>query len=160
MASDDFYFSRNAGGVRWGRRRRQRTEVCRPCLVWRRSEPGFAFQGVVLTISPYGLGVRMLDLLQIGEEVMVQMMRDEEFRVPLSQPHPAKVIWREEDDEGFFDHGIALDHPETRKRLQPNIIRRKQAKVPKIHKGPQRRMHTHDLERRGLGTRRKAEEED
>lgn len=160
MVSDEFHFSRGAGGIRGVRRGSQHTEVCRPCLVWRRSEPGFAFEGVVLTISPQGLGVRMLDALALGEEVMVQMMRDEDFREPLSQPLPARVLRRDIAEEGFYDHGIALDQPEPLKRPEPNVIRRRQVKVPKIRKGAQRRMHTRDLERRGLGTRRKDGEED
>lgn len=92
-----------------GRRRARRTEVCRPCLVWSPDKPDEKFEGVVLDLNPRGLRIRMLELFPEGTPLRAQLMRDENFQVPLSQPLSIKVVRVAESPDGFVDHGTALE---------------------------------------------------
>ena len=92
-----------------GRRRARRTEVCRPCLVWLPEDEATQFQGVVLDLNPRGMRVRMLDDFPEGTALRVQLMRDEHFQVPLSQPLSVRVMRCAESPDGFFDHGMLLE---------------------------------------------------
>lgn len=92
--------------LRKGRRASPRTDVCRPCLFWRESLPESQFHGVLLDLSPYGMRLRALDPMEVGGVLMVQMMRDEEFRYPLSTPIRAEVMHVSQNYEGFSDHGL------------------------------------------------------
>lgn len=92
-----------------GRRRARRTEVCRPCLVWRPEDPDQTFEGVVLDLNPRGLRIRMLDAFPEGTRLKAQLMRDENFQVPLSQPLTVKVVRVGHSPDGFVDHGTALE---------------------------------------------------
>lgn len=92
--------------LRRGRRAAPRTEVCRPCLFWLEENPEEKKQGVLLDLSPYGMRLRSLELHQPGTVLCVQMMRDEDFQVPLSAPIRAEVAHRGNKYEGFVDHGL------------------------------------------------------
>jgi len=92
-----------------GRRRVRRTEVCRPCLVWVAEDEGNKYQGVVLDLNPRGMRIRMLDEFQEGVLLRAQLMRDENFQVPLSQPLTVRVVRVAHSPDGFVDHGMALE---------------------------------------------------
>ena len=139
---DDMMLSNDSRSLRRGNRRAPRTETCRPCLIWPKDAPSLVSQGVIININPYGMCIRMLDALPPGTEVQVQLMRDEEFRVPLSSPVEGMIVRNAEVPEGFMDHGIqvlqqALERKEPRVRY--NDLRGRQNA-----RGPIR-MHTIDL---------------
>ena len=92
-----------------GRRRTSRTEVCRPCLVWTADAPEAPYEGVVLDLNPRGMRIRMLSLFSEGTRLTVQLMRDENFQVPLSQPLTITIVRVHESPDGFVDHGTILE---------------------------------------------------
>lgn len=92
-----------------GRRRISRTEVCRPCLVWRPEAPDSPSEGVVLDLNPRGLRIRMLTAFPEGTRLKAQLMRDENFQVPLSLPLNVRVVRVHESPDGFVDHGTVLE---------------------------------------------------
>ena len=98
-----------------GRRRASRTEVCRPCLVWLPEAPEAPWEGVVLDLNPRGMRIRMLTLFEEGTRLTVQLMRDENFQVPLSQPLTIKVVRALESPDGFVDHGTVLEVAKIKK---------------------------------------------
>lgn len=98
-----------------GRRRASRTEVCRPCLVWLPEEPESTYEGVVLDLNPRGLRIRMLVEFPTGTRLNVQLMRDENFQVPLSQPLAVMVVRVGQSGDGFVDHGTVLEVAKIRK---------------------------------------------
>jgi len=105
---DDMIMSRDSRSLRRGNRRAPRTETCRPCLVWPKEIPGLISQGVIININPYGMCIRMLESLAPGTPVVVQLMRDEEFRVPLSAPVEGTVVRNADVPDGFMDHGVEI----------------------------------------------------
>jgi hypothetical protein len=98
-----------------GRRRASRTEVCRPCLVWMPEAPEPRWEGVVLDLNPRGMRIRMLTLFEEGTRLTVQLMRDENFQVPLSQPLTIRVVRALESPDGFVDHGTVLEVAKIKK---------------------------------------------
>lgn len=150
--NDDMIYSEGQQSLRRGRRRVQRTETCRPCILWPVDAPDMAFQGVALDVSPYGMLVRMLDALPAGTEIEVQLMRDDQFREPMAPPIKGMVVRSESDEDGFVDHGIQLIRPPIKhyeSRPLPPIRRR-------ITTQPVRRtrMYTMDVSMDQGGTRR------
>ncbi|HRK34305.1 MAG TPA: hypothetical protein PLJ47_06890 [Candidatus Hydrogenedentes bacterium] len=139
---DDMMLSRDNKSLRRGNRRAPRTETCRPCLVWPKEVPGDINQGVIININPYGMCIRMLEPLGPGTPVVVQLMRDEEFRVPLSAPVEGMVVRNADVPDGFMDHGIEL--------LQRVLERKETRYIPVSSRnrgnarGPSR-MHTIDF---------------
>lgn len=98
-----------------GRRRTSRTEVCRPCLVWVADAPEFPYEGVVLDLNPRGMRIRMLTSFGEGTRLIVQLMRDENFQVPLSQPLNVTVVRVLEIPDGLVDHGTILEVKKIKK---------------------------------------------
>lgn len=98
-----------------GRRRISRTEVCRPCLVWTQDSPEAPYEGVVLDLNPRGMRIRMLTAFAEGTRLTVQLMRDENFQVPLSQPLTITVVRVHESPDGFVDHGTLLEVAKLKK---------------------------------------------
>ena len=148
---DDMMLSRDNRSLRRGNRRAPRTETCRPCLIWQKDAPEIVSQGVIININPYGMCIRMLDLMSPGASVLVQLMRDEEFRVPLASPVEGMIVRNAEVPEGFMDHGVEV--------LQ-RVIERKEARATPINgrsrkqaRGPVR-MHTIDFRIGDRGIRR------
>ncbi|MBX3177063.1 MAG: hypothetical protein KF886_06880 [Candidatus Hydrogenedentes bacterium] len=92
-----------------GRRRARRTEVCRPCIVWRPESPEEPIEGVVLDLNPRGMRIRMLQSFPEGALLKAQLMRDENFQVPLSQPLNIRVVRVSKTKDGFVDHGARLE---------------------------------------------------
>lgn len=148
---DDMFLSPDQRSLRRGNRRAPRTETCRPCLVWPKDAAELTNQGVIMNINPYGMCIRMLDSLAPGTTILVQLMRDEEFRVPLSAPVEGMVVRNAEVPEGFTDHGIellqrALERKQTTVRHAPG-----RGRTPA--RGPVR-MHTIDFRIGDRGPRR------
>ncbi len=114
-------------------------------------------QGVMLDLNPYGMKVRMLDQLPEGMEVTLQMMRDEEFRVPLSPPIHARVMRVEDAGEGFFDHGLKVridaikrvgqGRPVPIKKLRPS--KRTPTRMYSLELGPAERSQRRSGRNRG-----------
>jgi hypothetical protein len=125
-----------------GRRVAPRTEVCRPCLVWLQVAPELKLQGVLLDLNPHGMRVRLIERIPPGTPIVVQMMRDEKFEVPLSPPIESRVVRNETAFGGLVDHGV-------KRILKP--IKRAESPRP-VSMGQRRRgrrvrtrMHTLDM---------------
>ncbi len=132
---EEMFVSKDAKSVRRGQRTAPRTEVCRPCLVWREELPEHTLQGVIMDLNPYGMRIRMLAPVETGTDIMVQMMRDEEFRVPLSPPIKARIVRMTSSMEGFVDHGIKVRVAKIRRIQEQRMITREPQR-------PRRRMGT------------------
>jgi hypothetical protein len=122
-----------------GRRRASRTEVCRPCLVWVPDAPEAPYEGVVLDLNPRGMRIRMLSLFEEGTRLTVQLMRDENFQVPLSQPLTIMVVRALESPDGFVDHGTVL---EVAKIKKAGTVRPVRAARPNFNLSTANRMFT------------------
>lgn len=105
--NENMVVSNDQKSMRKGRRAVPRTEVCRPCLIWLPDFPEHKTQAVVLDLNPQGMRIRALDPYPIGSPLVVQMMRDEEFTIPLSAPINVRVM-RLAESEGFHDLGVRL----------------------------------------------------
>lgn len=91
-----------------GRRIAPRTGVCRPCLVWEPQSPDHKQQAVILDLNPHGMKMRMLKMLPQDTKVFIQLMRDEDFQIPLSQPLQGQLVRVNTADDGFIDYGVRL----------------------------------------------------
>lgn len=122
-----------------GRRRVSRTEVCRPCLVWVPESPEAPYEGVVLDLNPRGMRIRMLTAFEAGTRLKVQLMRDENFQVPLSQPLTINVVRVHESPDGFVDHGTILEIAKIKKA---GTVRPVRVARPNFNLGTANRMFT------------------
>ncbi len=118
---DEMFFSADKKSLRRGKRHSPRTETCRPCFVWTKNEPDNKLRGVVMDVSPDGMRVRMIEILPTDTPIIVQMMRDDDFRFPLSVPADAYVVRYESGTGGFTDHGFQFTHKEI-KRGEPRSM--------------------------------------
>ena len=139
--TDEMFFSSDMRSLRRGKRAAARTETCRPCLVWETAQPGNRLQGVVMDINPYGVRVRMFETLPPNTEVIVQLMRDEDFQVPLATAVEGTVVRLESAAGNLTDHGI---------RLVKQEIEHRESKPIRIERRPARRtrkarMHAFDV---------------
>lgn len=149
---DDMFLSGDNRSLRRGKRRAPRTETCRPCLLWPKEMPDLTYQGVITNVTPYGMCVRMIESIPAGSLVQIQLMRDEEFKYPLSAPVEGMVVRNSEEEVGFMDHGVqllrkAISHATN--RPVANAIRR-----PVTARKTRTRMHTIDLHVTDRGIRR------
>lgn len=103
---DGMFFTNDMRSLRRGKRVAQRTSTCRPCLVWPERAATTVYHGVVMDMSPFGFRIRMMDELPIGLRIEVQLMRDEDFTVPLAAPILAEVVREVPSEEGFLDYGV------------------------------------------------------
>lgn len=156
--ADEMFFTNDEGSLRRGRRRAPRTEVCRPCIIWPEDAPDMAFQGVVIDVTPYGMCIRMLDHIPVGTKVQIQLMRDEEFKTPLAEPHAGMIVRLSEADEGFVDHGVQLQIREIKRveQARPVSIERRRTVVWN-RRSAASRMHTLDITVGDRGARRTEE---
>ena len=150
--SDEMMMSGDNRSLRRGKRRAPRTDTCRPCLIWLREVPDVTYQGVIINVTPYGMCIRMIDSLPPGSVVMVQLMRDEEFRYPLSSPVEGLIVRNSEEEVGFMDHGVQL----LRKAIAsaPNRGAVPSVRPPAVRRSGTTRMHTIDLHVTNHGIRR------
>lgn len=111
--TDDMFFTDDMRSLRRGKRIAPRTETCRPCLVWAKDAPDAKFFGVVMDINPYGMRIRMMDEIGPDTAVVVQLMRDEDYEVPLARPLEATVVRIQPTKEDLTDHGVQLRREEN-----------------------------------------------
>jgi len=102
------FFSQDMLSLHRGKRRVGRTPTCRPCVTWLKDSPDTRYYGVVMDVSPVGVRIRMLDLIPAGCVLCFQMMRDEDFSVPLAPPLEGEIVRVHEEQDYFVDHGILL----------------------------------------------------
>lgn len=140
-AGEEMIWSAELKSLRRGRRTARRTDVCRPCLVWLESASGTKYEGIVLDLNPHGMRIRLMDTLPAGAVVGIQMMRDEDFQIPLSQPIHAQVVRTQTGFGGLVDHGLKLIvNPIKRPESKPVMIIRRRPK-----RTVRTRMHTVDI---------------
>jgi hypothetical protein len=141
------FFSNDERSLVRGKRKARRTDTCRPCLIEYPNEPGReATQGVVLDITPYGMLIRSVEKLPIGEEITVQLMRDEAFRHPLAPPRPASVVRYDNIEGEFVDHGVELiEKPKQSTRRRAADIAHPAAPESVPVQPDRTRMHTLDI---------------
>ncbi len=143
--SDEMFLSGDSRSLHRGKRRYKRTDVCRPCILWPKDAPDMTFQGVVLDVTPYGVGIRMLDTLPPGTVIMFQLMRNEDFTEPLSPPTEGMIVRNNIVEEGFIDHGIQIRREQIRRAESSRPIRiERKLPRPVVRRG-QSRMKTTDL---------------
>ena len=146
--ADDMFFTDDMRALRRGKRIAPRTETCRPCLVWAKDDPDSKFFGVVMDINPYGMRIRMMDEIGPGTAVVVQLMRDEDYEVPLARPIDATVVRIQPAKEDLTDHGVQLLREEiARQEARPVRIERR----PPVRR-QRERMYTLDIT---VGNRRR-----
>ena len=105
---DDMFFSKDESSLSRGKRVAARTLTCRACLVAVDGADEPEIEGVVMDLTPFGLLVRLLEILPIGTGVIVQLMRDDNYREPFSKPLEGTVVRHSEAPDGLTDHGIKL----------------------------------------------------
>lgn len=134
--------SADSSSLRKGRRSAPRTQVLRPCLFWYPDVPDERAQGVILDLNPRGMRLRSLQALPVGERLTLQLMRDEDFSIPLSQPLEVEVVRVSEEGEGFFDLGLKV----ILKRI-PGSGSQPVVRIPRpvAPRRPINRMHTANL---------------
>jgi hypothetical protein len=150
---EEMILSGDSMSLRRGRRIAPRTPVCRACLVWPEGAPDIELKGVVINLTPHGVLLRMLDSLPMGSRIRLQMMRDDEFREPLSVVLQGKIMRNTETDSGFVDHGVQID----RRPINQQESRPVQYRPPVKRETPRTRMHTIDLRVGGGPPRRTGE---
>jgi len=145
---DEMFFSADEKCLRRGQRSSPRTDTCRPCWVWLKDSPERRLRGVVMDLSPHGMRVRMIEVLPTETPVVIQLMRDDEYRIALSVPQEGRVVRYESGSAGLTDHGIELTREAIRRpEPQPARIRLKPTLPPPNHP----RMHTIDFTVGGRG---------
>ncbi len=143
--SDEMFFTSDERSLLRGKRKARRTDTCRPCLIeFPNNDTLEPLQGVVLDITPFGMLIRSIEKMSIGEEITVQLMRDEEFRHPLAPPRAACVVRYDQIDGEFVDHGVELINKQKKSTThRPGEISRPTA--PSTEEKPNSRMHTIDI---------------
>jgi hypothetical protein len=125
--------------------------VCRPCLLWVEGREAYRLQGVMLDLNPHGMKIRMLEAMESGTLVVVQMMRDDQFEVPLSQPIRAEVVRAEVSTDGFVDLGVRVRLAPIKRAEETRPVRLER-RLPTRYIGS--RMHTVDYSIGDRGVRR------
>ena len=149
--ADEMFFSTDSKSLRRGKRVAPRPATCRPCLVWPEDAPDVHMRGVILDINAYGMLVRMMESLPPGMHVHVQLMRDDEFREPLTKPVMGLVVRNILQSDGFVEHGIqVLQDKVSRQEAKPL---RKPLRKTRLRQHERTRMHTRDLHAAGLKQR-------
>ena len=124
-----------------GRRVAPRTEVCRPCLVWLQVAPDLKLQGVVLDLNPHGLRIRLIERIPPDTQIVVQMMRDDQFQIPLSRPIEAKVVRIDTGFGGLVDHGVRVEIKPIKRAEEARPVSTVRQRVVRYQRP---RMHTLD----------------
>lgn len=146
---DEMFFTSDMRSLRRGKRVAARTASCRPCLVWPKDAPEIELEGVIMNMNAYGLRIRMMELLPLGTEIRVQLMRDDDFKEPFAAPLEGKVVRNETSLGQFIDHGVQLTQKKTlRTESRPVHLDRPSPRVVRPT-----RMHTIDITvgDRGIG---------
>lgn len=127
------FFSQDMLSLHRGKRRVSRTPTCRPCVTWLKDDPDTRYYGVVMDVSTAGVRIRMLDLIPTGCVLCFQMMRDEDFSVPLAAPLEGKIVRVQEDSDSFVDHGIQLIQKKL-ERVESRPVQLPEARPVKVSK--------------------------
>ena len=98
--------------------------------------------------------VRMLESLPPGMRIEIQLMRDDEFREPLTKPVTAMVVRNILHDDGFVEHGVQVI--QQRIRRPEGKALRKTPWTPRLRRRERPRMHTRHL--RAAGTKPRGRE--
>ena len=131
--ADEMFFTKDMKALRRGKRVARRTGTCRPCLVWLTNTSPLSYHAVVMDISPYGMRVRMMDVLPLNSRVEIQLMRDDDFLIPLSNPVSMEVVREIMREEGVVDYGLqrVLEQIKPSPKMRPLPITSSQRKVVK-----------------------------
>jgi len=148
--ADEMFFGPDGLSLRRGQRRDARIEACRPCYHWPSDAPDLRREGVVMNLNRHGLLVRAIEPVPVGAVIIVQLMRDDEFRQPFSNALQGTVVRNHEQRDGLFDHGIQLE-AEDFSRAERRPVR---ASKPKPQPARRTRMHTIDFTVGERGIRR------
>ena len=151
---DEMFFSKDERSLIRGSRIAPRTETCRPCVLSPQHQPGIEIPGVILDINPHGMLIRMMEAIPIGDQVVIQMMRDDKFQRKLSTPHKGEIRRVESTVDGFYDHGIKLEAEEIKKNNSRPVHIPNRPDHPKSST-PQRGMQTIDITLDGASKRRR-----
>jgi hypothetical protein len=138
---DEMFFTSDMRSLRRGKRIAARTETCRPCVIWPADARDVELHGVVMDVSPFGMLIRMLDSIPPGTEIVIQLMRDDDFREPLAKPLEGKVVRNHGEFGGFRDHGVQLVQKDV-KRPESKPVRLEKRRPLRY---PKSRMHTIDV---------------
>ena len=147
---DEMFFGPDGLSLRRGQRRDARIEACRPCCFWPTDAPELMREGVVMDLNRHGLLIRALESVPMGTPVTVQLMRDDDFRQPLSRALLGTIVRNEEQPDGLIDHGIELE-AENIHRVESRPVR---VAKPKPQAARRSRMHTVDFTVGDRGIRR------
>ncbi len=90
----------------YNRRIAPRIPSCRPCLIWKKETPDDKKKGVIMNLNRYGLRVRTFENFEVGQEIFIQMMKDEEYKVPLGIPIQNTIVYSTITPQGFIDYGL------------------------------------------------------
>lgn len=88
------------------RRVAPRTPSKRPCLLWKNETPEIKKKGIILDLNMYGLKVRTSEIYEIGQELSVQMMKDNEYNHNLGVPIIVTVVRSSIVSDGYIDYGM------------------------------------------------------
>jgi len=83
-----------------------RTPSNRHCLMWAKDSPDIKKKGVILDLNIYGIRVRTAEIYEIGQELYIQMMKDEEYKNNLGVPIIAVIVRSSSVDNNFIDYGM------------------------------------------------------
>ena len=103
------------------RRVAPRTPSQRPCLMWTGEMPEIKKKGIILDLNMYGLRVRTSEIYEIGQELYIQMMKNDEYTQNLGVPITATIVRSSAIDDEYIDYGmkrILLEIKKTDRRGQ------------------------------------------
>lgn len=140
---EDMFVAPDARSVHRGSRRAPRTEVFRPCLLRRTGDSGEeSWEGIVLDLNRYGFRVRTFASLAVEDIITLQLMRDEEFKYPLSGLLNVRIVRKTEAAGGLIDYGMELIVEPLSPMARPARGLRPQASPSRPRPAP--RMHLAD----------------
>lgn len=109
-----------------------RTPSKRPCMIWTKDSPNIKKKGVILDLNMYGIRVRTSEIYEIGQELCIQMMKDEEYQHNLGVPITAVIVRSSSVDNDYVDYGmkrVLIEIKKTDRRgqlfINPSINRPK-----------------------------------
>lgn len=138
---DDMFFSKDEMSLHRGKRIAQRTETCRTCLLTLLPGEDVTLEGVVMDVTPYGMLIRTMNVIEPNTRVRIQLMKDSSFKIPLADPHEGLVVRHESTDDSFFDHGVKLNIKEIITGESRPILEKPSAPV-----APSRRPRMHTID--------------
>gem|GEM_PF-3581275 len=97
------------------RRIAPRTPSKRPCLIWENINPDIKKRGIILDLNMYGIRVRTSGIYEIGQELHIQMMKNEEYSQYLGVPIAATIVRSSMVDDNFIDYGMKRTLSEIKK---------------------------------------------